>query len=168
MNFVIAFAPLFSKPIFEKVKVLIVGAILSPASRTVTTALRVMGLSEEQHFQNCHRVLSRAGWSCLDGTKILLSLLIKVFGIKHEMVIGFDEHLERRGGKRISAKGIYRDAARSSEAFFVKASRLRWLWFMLLTEIPFAKRVWALPFLSVLCPSESISSGARNSASSFN
>jgi hypothetical protein len=25
---------------------------------------------------------------------------------------------------------------------------------MLLTQIPFAERVWALPFLTVLCPSE--------------
>ena len=50
MKFVIAFAPLFSKPVFERVKVLVVGAILTPASRTVTNALRVMGLSGEKHF----------------------------------------------------------------------------------------------------------------------
>ena len=50
MNLVIAFAPLFSKPVFQRVKVLLVGAILSPASRTVTNALRVMGLSRDKHF----------------------------------------------------------------------------------------------------------------------
>ena len=57
---VIAFAPLFSKPVFKHVKVLLMGAILSPASRTVTNALRVMGLSQEKHFQTYHRVLNRA------------------------------------------------------------------------------------------------------------
>ena len=57
---VIAFAPLFSKPVFKHVQVLLVGAILSPASRTVTNALRVMGLSQEKHFQTYHRVLNRA------------------------------------------------------------------------------------------------------------
>lgn len=154
MNFVIAFAPLFSKPTFNHVKVLLVGAILSPASRTVTNALRVMGLSREKHFQNYHRVLNRAEWSCLHGSRILLSLLIKVFGSGDEIVIGFDDHLERRRGKRIKAKGIYRDAVRSSDSFFVKASGLRWLSFMLLAEVPFARKVWALPFLTVLCPSE--------------
>ena len=60
MSFVIAFTPLFSKPVFNHVKVLLVGAILSPASRTVTNALRVMGLSQEKHFQTYHRVLNRA------------------------------------------------------------------------------------------------------------
>lgn len=154
MKFVIAFAPLFSKPVFERVKVLLTGAILSPASRTVTNALRVMGLAQEKHFQNYHRVLNRARWSSLGGAKILLKLLVKAFGIKDELVIGFDDHLERRRGRKIKAKGIYRDAVCSSDSFFVKASGLRWLSFMLLTEIPFAKKVWALPFLTVLCPSE--------------
>ncbi len=104
MKFVIALAPLFSKPVFEKVKVLLVGAILTPASRTVTNALRVMGLSQEKHFQNYHRVLSRDQWSCLRGSKILLWLLIKAFGIKNELVIGFDDHLERRRGRENQGK----------------------------------------------------------------
>ena len=124
MNFVIAFAPLFSKPIFQRVKVLLTGAILSPASRTVTNALRVMGLSQEKHFQNYHRVLNRAEWSCLNGSRILLKLLMKVFQFEDELVIGFDDHLERRRGKQIKAKGIYRDAVRSSDSFFVKGERL--------------------------------------------
>ncbi len=154
MKFVIAFAPLFSKPVFQRVKVLVKGAILSPASRTVTNALRVMGLSQEKHFQQFHRVLSRASWSSLRGSEILLGLLIKAFGLGNELVIGFDDHLERRRGQKISAKGIYRDAVRSSDSFFVKASGLRWMSFMLLTEVPFAKRIWALPFLTILCPSQ--------------
>jgi len=154
MNFVIAFAPLFSKPVFHRVKVLLTGAILSPASRTVANALRVMDLSQERNFQNYHRVLNRAAWSCLAGSRILLNLLLKAFVGGGEIVIGFDDTIERRRGRQIKAKGIYRDAVRSSKSFFVKTSGLRWLSFMLLTEIPFAGRVWALPFLTVLCPSE--------------
>jgi hypothetical protein len=154
MNFVIAFAPLFSKPVFKRVEVLLTGAILSPVSRTVTNALRVMGLSREKHFENYHRVLNRDQWSSLKASRILLNLLIKTFGLAGELVIGFDDTIERRRGEKIKAKGIYRDAVRSSKSFFVKASGLRWLSFMLLTEVPFAKKVWALPFLTVLCPSE--------------
>ena len=154
MNFVIAFAPLFSKPVFKRVEVLLTGAILSPVSRTVTNALRVMGLSREKHFENYHRVLNRDQWSSLQGARILLNLLVKTFGLTGELVIGFDDTIERRRGEKIKAKGIYRDAVRSSKSFFVKASGLRWLSFMLLTEVPFAKKVWALPFLTVLCPSE--------------
>ncbi len=110
MKFVIAFAPLFSKPVFQRVKVLVTGAILTPSSRTVTNALRVMGLSQEKHFQQFHRVLARASWSSLAGSRLLLQLLIKAFGVGNQLVIGFDEHLERRRGKKITAKGIYRDA----------------------------------------------------------
>jgi len=151
---VIAFAPLFSKPVFKRVKVLLTGAILTPCSRTVTNALRVMGLSQEKHFQNYHRVLNRALWSPLAGSRILLNVLIKAFGTGGELIVGFDDTVERRRGKQIKAKGIYRDAVRSSKSFFVKTSGLRWLSFMLLTEVRFAQKVWALPFLTVLCPSE--------------
>lgn len=153
LNFVIAFTPLFSKPVFNHVKVLVSGAILSPGSRTVANALRVMGLSQEKHFQNYHRVLSRADWSCLKGSRILLNLLIRSFCPTDEIVIGFDETIERRRGRQIKAKGIYRDAVRSSKSFFVKTSGLRWLSFMVLSEVGFAGKVWALPFLTVLCPS---------------
>jgi hypothetical protein len=90
----------------------------------------------------------------LAGSRILLKLLIKVFGLSGQLVISFDDTVERRWGKQIKARGIYRDAVRSSKSFFVKTSGLRWLSFMLLTEIPFAAKVWALPFLTVLCPSQ--------------
>ena len=154
MNFVIAFAPLFSKPVFLRVKILLAGAILSPRTRTVSNALRVMGLAGEKHFQNYHRVLARAQWNCLAVSRILVHLIIKSFALAGEVVIGFDETIERRRGKQIKAIGIYRDAVRSSRSHFVKTSGLRWLSFMVLTEVGFAKKVWALPFLTVLCPSE--------------
>jgi len=70
------------------------------------------------------------------------------------LVFGIDETIERRRGKRISAKGIYRDGVRSSGSHFVKASGLRWISLMWLAPIPWAGRVWALPFLTVLAPSE--------------
>lgn len=151
---VIAFAPVFTKPVFRHVQVLIQGAMLSPASRTVASALRVMGLSEEKNFQNYHRVLNRDEWSSLAAARILLSLLVKTFVPCGVIVIGMDDTIERRRGAKIKAKGIYRDPVRSSHSHFVKASGLRWLSFMLLVTVPFSERVWALPCLSVLCPSE--------------
>src|SRR5215210_6184106 len=70
------------------------------------------------------------------------------------LVAGADETLERRRGKKIAPKGIYRDPVRSSHSHFVKTSALRWVCLTLLVEIPWASRVWALPFLSALAPSE--------------
>jgi DDE superfamily endonuclease len=149
-----AFARLFSKRIWEHAKILLMGAILSPAERTVTAALRVMGLSWEKHFQNYHRVLNRAVWSSLEASHILLGLLINTFAKSGPVILGLDDTIERRRGAKIKAKGIYRDPVRSSHSHFVKASGLRWLSLMLLAPIPWAQRVWALPFLSVLAPSE--------------
>jgi len=153
-NLIVAFAPLFSKSVFQHLQVLIGGAILAPGKRTVTAALRVCGLSADEHFQNYHRVLNRAVWSSLEASHILLSLLVAAFAPAGVLVMGLDDTIERRRGDQIKAKGIYRDPVRSSRSHMVKASGLRWLSLMLLVEIPWAGRIWALPFLTALCPSE--------------
>ena len=149
-----AFAPVFSNRIWPQVLVLVVGAILAPGKRTVTSVLQIMGLSDEEHFQNYHRVLNRAVWSSLAVSQVLLGLLVSAFASVGAVVIAMDDTIERRRGDKIKAKGIYRDPVRSSRGHFVKASGLRWLSLMLLVPIPWAKRVWALPFLTVLAPSE--------------
>jgi hypothetical protein len=133
---------------------LLIGAILAPAQRTVASILRIVGFSQEAHFQNYHRVLSRAVWSSLQLSRVLLKVLLETFVPQGAVVLGLDDTIERRRGAKIRAKGIYRDPVRSSHSHFVKASGLRWLSLMLLTEIPWAKSVWALPFLTALCPSE--------------
>ena len=113
-----------------------------------------MGLSQERHFQNYHRVLNRAVWSNLVLSLILLRLLLNAFLPFGPVVVGIDETIERRRGEKIKAKGIYRDPVRSSKSHFVKASGLRWISMMLLVKVPWAKRIWGLPFLTVLAPSE--------------
>jgi hypothetical protein len=149
------FAPLFSKRIWQHVQVLLVGAILAPGRRTVSSALRAMGLDQEKQFHRYHRVLSHARWSSREVSRVLLGLLVEMFVPEGEpLVVGVDETLERRYGKKIAAKGIYRDPVRSTHEHFVKSSGLRWVCVMLLVEIPWAARVWALPFLSTLAPSE--------------
>ena len=149
-----AFAPLFSRRVFASAQVLLIGAILTPARRTVASALRVMGLAHTPHFQNYHRVLNRANWSARQASKTLLHLLLAAFAPDGPVVIGGDETLERRRGEQIAKLGIYKDSARSSKSFFVKSSGLRWIVFMVLVPIPWAQRTWALPFFAVLAPSE--------------
>jgi DDE superfamily endonuclease len=148
------FATLFSKRTWQRAQILLMGAILAPGQRTVTAVLRIMGLSAEKHFQNYHRVLNRAVWSSREASRLLLGMLVTAFAAFGPVVLGLDDTIERRRGARIKAKGIYRDPVRSSHSHFVKASGLRWLSLMLLAPIPWAKRVWALPFLTVLAPSE--------------
>lgn len=113
-----------------------------------------MGLSEEQQFQRYHRVLNRAIWSSREASQILLRQWVSLFIPTGPLLLGLDDTIERRWGKRIAARGIYRDPVRSSHSHLVKASGLRWLSLMLLVQIPWAKRTWALPFLTVLAPSK--------------
>ena len=148
------FAPLFTRRVWHHVQVLMVGAILAPGKRTVTAALRVMGLAHAKCFQQYHRVLNRAIWSSLEGSRLLLLLLVHTLAPSGPLVLGVDDTLERRRGAKIQARGLYRDPVRSSHSHLVKASGLRWLGLMLLVPIPWAKRVWALPFLTILAPSE--------------
>lgn len=148
------FAPLFSERVFKHVQVLVAGAILTPGKRTVSSALGAMGLDQQKTFHRYHRVLSRAKWSTMEASRILLDSLVEAFVPEGPLVVGVDETLERRQGRRIAAKGIYRDPVRSSHGHFVKTSALRWVCLTLLAEVPWASRVWALPFVCALAPSE--------------
>lgn len=154
LNLIQFFAPHFSKLIWEQARVLLLGAILAPGQRTVTAVLRIMGLSAEKQFQSYHRVLNRAVWSSWALSRTLLQQLVTTLVPTGPVVCGLDDTIERRRGAQIKAKGIYRDPVRSSHKHFVKASGLRWLSLMLLAPIPWAKRTWALPFLTCLAPSE--------------
>jgi hypothetical protein len=149
-----SFTPLFSTRVWHHVQVLVVGAILAPGHRTATAALRVMGLGHARCFQNYHRGLNRAVWSSLEGSRVLLRLLVHSLAPSGPLLLGMDHTLERRRGVKIQAKGVYRDAVRSSHRHLVKATGLRWVSLMLLVHIPWARRVWALPFLTALAPSE--------------
>jgi hypothetical protein len=148
------YAPLFTNRVWHHVQVLMIGAILAPGKRTVTAALRVMGLAHAKSFQKYHRVLNRTVWSSLEGARLLLLLLVSILAPTGPLIMGLDDTLERRRGPKIHAKGIDRDPVRSSHSHLVKASGLRWLSLMLLVPIAWAKRLWALPFLTVLAPSE--------------
>jgi hypothetical protein len=149
------FETVMSERVWEWANVLVIGAILAPGERTVAAILRVMGCSNEKQFQNYHRVLNRAKWSSRERSHRLLALLVRLFFPGNEpLIMGMDETIERRRGRTIAARGVSRDPVRSRKEFFVKTHGLRWIALMLLTPIPWARRVWALPFLTVLAPSE--------------
>ena len=143
-----AFRDCFTAPVWKHVLVLVAGAVLAPGKRTVSEALRVMGLAARPGFARYHEVLSRARWDARAVARRLLAQVLDVFLPAGEVVIGIDDTIERRWGARIKARGIYRDPVRSSHGHFVKAIGLRWLSLMVVVPIPWAGRRWALPFLT--------------------
>ena len=117
------FATLFTNPTWQKAQLLLVGAILTPGQRTVAAALRVMGRSDQRDYARYHEVLNRAVWSSREVARVLLVLLLQRLDRGDgPLIFGIDETLERRRGSKISARGIYRDAVRSSRHQLVKAS----------------------------------------------
>ena len=101
------FRRLFRSPTWEHAQVLLVGTILAPGQRTVSSALHVMGLRHDRHFQTYHRVLNRATWSSRALSQVLLLLLLRAFVPDDApVVVGIDETSERRRGAKIAAKGI--------------------------------------------------------------
>ena len=103
------FAPVFSRPVWQHVKVLLPGAVLAPGKPTVTAILQIMGRSAAPDFQTYHWVLNRAVWSPLTASRLLLRFVVAVFIPRGVVVSGLDDTIEHRRGEQITAKGIYGD-----------------------------------------------------------
>jgi DDE superfamily endonuclease len=140
---------------WDKAEQMLVGAILCRGKRTVSRVLETLGLGQSKEYSNYYRILNRVGWSGLAGAQILLSMLVGLLSPELGIVIGIDETLERRWGKKIWGLGIYRDAVKSSHKHKVKSSGVRWQVMQVLLPLPWSQRVWALPFLSAFMPSPS-------------
>ena len=125
------FATLLTNPTWQKAQLLLVSAILTPGQRTVAAALHVMGRSDQRDYSRYHEVLNRAVRSPREAARILLQRLDPGDG---PLIFGVDETLERRRRAEIRARGIYRDAVRSSRHQLVKASGLRWISLMWLGQ----------------------------------
>jgi hypothetical protein len=152
------FSVAFAAPTFKKAMVLIFGTILAPGRRTVTAALRMVGLGEASNYGKYHAVLNRDRWSPWVVSRILLGLIILFFvppGAPLLLVI--DETLERRRGKQIKYKGWFRDPILSTTKHVVTTLGLRWICLAVLVPVPWSKRIWSLPFMTVLAPGEKTS-----------
>ena len=110
---VFAFRNMMTAPIRNKARMLLIGTVLASGNRTVASALRATGLSQEAGFATYHHVLSRARWSCFRAARILL---IDTFAPSGLLIFGGDETLERRRGEQLSKLGIYRDAVAPARA----------------------------------------------------
>jgi len=152
------FAPAFTAPTFAHALTLVCGAILAPGRRTVAAALRAVGLDHERHFTTYHRVLNRAAWSPLALSKALLGLILTAFvGPDAPLLLVIDDTLERRYGRRVAYKARYHDPVRSASGHVVTTSGVRWLCICALVRVPWSRRPWALPFLTVPCPTPAVS-----------
>ncbi len=88
---ILCFAPLFQQRSWRHAQVLLIGAILVPGQRTVTSILRISGLCRERRFVNYHRVLNRAAWSGRAAARVLLGLLLDAFVPTGPVLLALDD-----------------------------------------------------------------------------
>jgi DDE superfamily endonuclease len=158
MSVVCEFESAFSQPTWSKIQGLLIGTLLARGRRTVTAALRQMGLREASNFSLYHHVLNRARWSALELSRRVLLLLVRTFvAMGGTLTFVIDETLERRWGCRIRQRGHYRDPLASSKQRSVATSGLRWIVLTLVITPPWTRRPWALPVLSVPAPTPEVS-----------
>jgi hypothetical protein len=161
-----SFAPLFSPRVWRHAHLLRLGAILPPGAHTVTAALRAMGLATEHRCTNDHRVLNRATWSARQGSRIRWGWLVaRLVPPGVPRVLGADDTVERRSGRRITATGCDRDAVRSSHQHVIRCVGLNWVVMMRLVPGPWARRVGALPCLTAWCRPAKTSQPRRHKTS---
>lgn len=164
----LVFAPAFGRPTFARAVLLACGTLLASGRRTVSAALRAQGLAQDPHFGAYHRVLSRARWSPLLLGRLLLGLVVtRLLPPGAPVVLLVDETLERRRGRRIAYKGRFRDAVRSRGPRVVTSEGVQWLCLMVLVPLPWCRRPWALPVLTIpaLSPATSAKLGKRHRTS---
>src|SRR6185503_10916198 len=147
--FLLPFSILFRiKKSFGKFLILFSGGILCRSGHTICGYLRVLGMKGEKRFSNYHHLLNRSKIDMLKAAKILMNMVLPLAGA--EIILVVDEHLERRRGKKIKAKAIYRDPVASSKKWKVKCFGLKWVVVSMLIKFSWSKRPFALPLFCAL------------------
>jgi len=147
---VAAFSVAFTRPTFQRVLVLFLGAILSLRHRTVTGMLRAVGPLAKGHWSDFHRVLCRRVWSCWPLGKILAALVLELIPADQPVICPVDDTTPQHKGKHVYGKGCHHDACRSTHRHVVWVWGHKWVTLAINVKFPFASRPWALPVLCAL------------------
>src|SRR5919109_222023 len=159
------FAVVFTRTTFAHALIVLYGAILAPGRRTVAATLRAVGLRDERHFTSYHRVFNRAVRSPLRVSRLLLEVILTRLLPPHApLIVVIDTTLVRRTGRRLVWRGRFHDAVRSQPGHVATTEGIHWLCVAVLVPVPWSRRPWALPLLSIptLAPATSAKLGRRH------
>jgi len=147
---VAAFSIAFTQRTFQRVVLLILGAILSPRRRTVTAMLWPVGFLIRGHWSDFHRVFCRASWSLWPLGRVLAAMILAWVPPDQPVVVPVDDTTPQHKGKRVYGKGRHHDAVRSTHSHVVWVWGHKWVTMAINVKFPFASRPWALPVLCAL------------------
>jgi hypothetical protein len=147
---VAAFSIAFTRPTFQRVTVLILGAILALRHRTVTGILRAVGSLARGHWSDFHRVLCWRVWSNWPLGRVLATFVLELIPPGQPVICPVDDTTPQHKGKQVYGKGRHHDACRSTHSHIVWVWGHKWVVLAINVKFPFAARPWALPVLCAL------------------
>lgn len=158
------FSSNFTKPTFQRFSLLVLAAILTTGSRTISNLLRTVELFAWGHASSFHRVFSKRRWSMWLLARGLLSFIFDYFCKGEIVFLAGDDTVEERRGRKVYGKGKHRDAIRSTRSLVAYVWGHKWVVLSVLIKFPFASRPWALPVLIALyrAPAESRREGLKH------
>lgn len=147
---VCAFSVAFTRPTFQRVTVMMLGAILCLRQHTVTAMLRAVGPLAKGHWSDFHRVLCCRVWSTWPLGKVLVALVLEWIPQDQPGVCPVDDTTPQHKGKHVYGKGCHHDACRSTHSHRVWVWGHKWVVLAINVKFPFCSRPWALPVLCAL------------------
>ena len=144
------FSPVFTRPTFQRIVLLAVGAIITVGRRTVTAALWTMRTVVDGHYSTYHRVFSRARWSLWPLGRVLAGAILNRVAHDEPVLVPIDDTTAQHRGKHVYGKGCHHDAVRSAHKHIVYRWGHRWIVLAISVKFPFTSRRWALPVLCAL------------------
>lgn len=149
------FASAFTQPSWERFSFLVMAAILTTGSKTVSNLGRTLKCLSFGHSSSFHRLLSHRKWNCWKLSYILSLMIISTFYDSDTPIrIVGDDTVDGHRGKKVYGKSRHRDAVRSSQSYTAFRYGHKWVVLAVLVQLPFSKRPWALPCLVALYRSE--------------
>jgi hypothetical protein len=151
-----SFSMAFTKPTFQRVLPLAVGALLTRGRHTITNILWTMRGLVPGHSSSYHRVFSRATWSLWPLGRALATAIVSQIPPQDPILVPMDDTTAQHRGKCVYGKGCHHDAVRSARKQVVFRWGHRWIVLAVAMKFPFTSRQWALPVLVALYRPEAL------------
>ena len=144
------FSIAFTRPTFQRARVLWVGAILAMGRRTVANVLWTVRSIAQGHFSSYHRVFSRGSWSLWPLGKVWVSAVLQWISEDQPVLVAGDDTVAQHRGAKVYGKAQHRDAVRSSHSLAVWKWGHKWIVLAIVVRFAFTTRYGALPVLCAL------------------
>jgi hypothetical protein len=142
--------PAFTRPTYRRFVLLALAAILTTGAHTVANLLRCLGPLAPGDPTSYHRFFCRNRWSSWALARRLAQTVLAHFVPKGTIELAVDDTVTEHPGPEVYGKGCHRDPVRSSHSFTAYRWGHKWVALVVLVEVPWSTRKWALPLLLAL------------------